>query len=77
MPPAAASAEPSAKVKEMTRSLLMPTSDAAVGLKDSARMAVPMRVFSTMCRSANSSSDGDDEHQDLVVGDDQPARTWK
>ncbi len=48
MPPAAASAEPSAKVKEITRSLLMPTSEAATGLNDSARMAVPVRVCSTM-----------------------------
>jgi hypothetical protein len=31
-------------VKEMIRSLLMPTNEAAVALKDKARMAVPMRV---------------------------------
>ncbi len=56
MPPAAASADPSAKVKEMIRSLLIPTSEAATGLNDSARMAVPMRVCSTMWRRANSST---------------------
>ena len=56
MPPAAAIAEPSAKVKEMMKSMLMPTSEAALGLSETARIAVPIFVFMTMNRSAKRST---------------------
>ena len=44
MPPAAASAEPSAKVNAMIRSVLMPISFAASRLKETARIAFPVFV---------------------------------
>ena len=53
---AAASAEPSPKVKEMMKLTLMPMSAAAFSLKDTARMAVPTLVFCTMNVSATRSS---------------------
>ena len=43
-PPAAASADPSAKVKLMTTLVLMPISFAELRLKETARMAVPIFV---------------------------------
>ena len=43
-PAAAASAEPSAKVKAMIRSVLMPINFAEFRLKDTARMARPVLV---------------------------------
>ena len=50
IPAAAASAEPSAKVKEITTSLLTPMIEQAVGLSDKARMARPILVFMTTNR---------------------------
>ena len=51
IPAAAASVEPSTKVKEITRSTLIPISAAVSGLKLTARIARPMRVWKTMnCR---------------------------
>ena len=50
-PPAAASAEPSAKVNAMTKSVLMPISFATDRLYDVARIALPILVRCTMnCR---------------------------
>ncbi len=43
-PPAAASAEPSAKVKAITKSVLMPISFATERLNDTARIALPILV---------------------------------
>ena len=52
---AAASAEPSANVNEITTSILMPTSEAAVGLNETARIALPILVFITSnCRPISS-----------------------
>ena len=56
IPAAAASAEPRPKVKETIQSVLIPISAAASGLNARARMAIPIRVLSTMCRNATSSS---------------------
>ena len=47
-PPTAASAEPSANVNAMTRSVLMPISLATARLYDVARIALPIRVRCTM-----------------------------
>jgi len=48
IPAAPASAEPNPKVKAMMTLILMPMSWAATGLKESARMAMPIFVFRTM-----------------------------
>ena len=48
MPAAPARAEPSPKVKEITVSRLTPMSEAAVGLLETARIAMPKRVRLTM-----------------------------
>ena len=56
IPAAAANAEPRPNVKEMTTSVLMPISDAASGLNASARIAMPILVFSTMKRNASSNT---------------------
>ena len=50
IPAAAASAEPRAKVKEITTSLLTPMMEQAVGLSDKARIARPILVFMTTNR---------------------------
>ena len=47
-PPAAASAEPRAKVAEITRSILMPISLAASVSNETARMALPILVYCTI-----------------------------
>ncbi len=52
MPAAPARAEPSPKVKEITTSVFTPIREAARGLKESARMAMPRRVCRTTVRSA-------------------------
>ncbi len=46
-PPAAASAEPTKNVKEITRSTLIPIISAASRSKDVARIALPVRVRDT------------------------------
>ena len=54
MPPAAASAEPKPNVNEITTPLFTPIKAAAVGFKDRARIASPMRVRMTTNRRATS-----------------------
>ena len=51
-PAAAASAEPRTKVNEMMRSVEMPISVAASRLNETARIALPVRVFSMKKRSS-------------------------
>ena len=45
MAPAPASADPTKKVNEITRSVLIPISEAALRFIEAARSAVPIRVF--------------------------------
>ena len=48
MPAAAASTEPRTKVKLMTKSMFTPISAATDGFQETARIAMPMRVWKTM-----------------------------
>ena len=58
MPATAASTDPSTKVKEITLSVFTPISAATLALNETARIAVPMRVWNTMrCRTIISATD--------------------
>ena len=72
MPPAPASAEPSPKVKEMMNELLIPMSDAAAELWETARMAIPIRVFFTMKVSATNKTTVTPRTTICVVLNDSP-----
>ena len=66
-PAAAASAEPRAKVIEMIQSVEMPMRRDASRLNETARIALPVRVFRMKKRSRSIRRKDDDDDRDLLA----------
>ena len=68
-PPTAASAEPSAKVNAMTKSVLIPIRRATGRLNDTARIAFPIFVRWTMNSRPNIRMTANDDDHQALIGD--------